>query len=243
MRRTTVSITIALLVLLTWSQTASAFHLPKKGAVSETAGIVRKVHNPDYFPLNKGSYWEYSFHSREAVGNNNIESKDQKIKMEVLSKTRSGQYYLVELKGDPIRFSPRGRFGLAVGIISKEVYYFDATQIHKLLAEKKKKNFTADSIPDYGSILFEFPLKDGQTYGAEDPERNDKMYRYAVNKISSYKTNNAKKSAAQYQITYACLADVLTYDFVPYVGITRVTYHHNGTLIDYDVKLNNYKIR
>lgn len=243
MRRSAVFTAIVLVVLLTWSQTASPFPLSKKNTIVQGSGVVRKVHHPDYFPLNKGSYWDYSFHSREAVGSNKIESKVQKIRMEVLNKTRCGHFYVVELKGDPIRFSPKGRFGLAVAINSPEVYYFDGTQINKLLAAKKKNDFQPDSIPDYGSILFEFPFKDGQTYGAENTGRNDKMYMYAVSKIGGYQTGNTLKAAAQYRITYACLADVLTYGFVPYLGITRSSYRHNGTLIDYDVKLTSYKIR
>lgn len=242
MRKTQLTVIIGVVLLLAFSLTALAVHSAKTNSSNHSTVAVQTTSNPDYFPLNPGSYWEYSFHSREADGSN-IVTNDQKIRMEVISKTKDGEYYLFQIKGDPIYFSPEGHFGLAVDIKSQKVYYLDDNRLQRLT---KSETFKSDSIPDFSNILFEFPLRDGQTYGADVPGRTDNMYMYAVKRDGNwhgYMAKDRKKTLPQYQISYACTADVLTYTFVPHLGITGVSYHHNGTVIDYDIKLTSYELR
>lgn len=243
MRKPSLIIGITMLLLLVGAITTLAIHLSNNEAppiVAET-----KANVTDYFPLQTGNYWEYTYQSREAVGSNDIVSKDQVIRMEVLGNTRAGDYDLVEIHGDPIYFKPQGYFGLAVDVKSQKIYYIDDNLLQRLLTDFKKKRFKPDKIIEYGSILFEFPLHDGQTYGGEGQEqRQDNMYMYAVKRHGSYQISNngTDRPLPLYQVSYACIADVLTYDFVPGLGITRTTYHHNGTVIDYNVKLTGWRI-
>jgi len=234
---------ITLLLLLICAITTLAVHLSQR-EITPTAGTEIKNPDPNYFPLHPGNYWEYAYHSREAVGSNDIVSKDQIIRMEVLSSTKAGDYELVAMSGDPIYFNPQGYFGLAVSIESQKIYYLDNLLLKRLLTDVKKKTFKPDSVTNYGRILFEFPLHDGQTYGSEGPERQDTLYMYAVKRNGSYPGSGIKpdQPLPLYQVCYACIADVMTYDFVPGLGITRATYHHNGTVIDYDVKLTGCQI-
>lgn len=241
MRKPRFIIAIVAVLLLVSALTALTVNAAKNDS-SGSSTAVQTAAQPDYFPLNPGSYWEYSFNSREADGNG-IVTQDRKIRMEVVSKVRHGDYWLVEIKGDPIRYAPQGRFGLAVGIKSPQVYYLDDTQWEKLTSSK---NLPAESLSDFGSILFEFPLRDGQTYGALVPGRSDNMYMYYVERDGSYNggpTGRQDQPLPRYQITFGCIADVTTYTFVPHLGITGTSYHHNGTVIDYNVKLTQYELR
>lgn len=240
MRKPRFIIAIVVILLLVSVLTALAVNAVKNNpAGSSTA--VQTAAEPEYFPLEPGSYWEYSFNSREASGSG-IVTKDQKIHMEVISKSKHRNYYLVEMKGDPIRYSPEGRFGLAIGIDSQKVYYLSDTQWDKLISAK---NLQPESIPDFGSILFEFPLSHGQIYGAIDPGRSDNMYAYYVERDGNYNgcvTGKPGKPLASYRISFTCTPDVTTCTFVPHLGITGTSYHHNGTVIDYSVKLIKYEL-
>lgn len=212
--------------------------------------IYKEVSNLDsfvvteYFPLEEGNYWIYSYTKKETLPNSTkVEESSGTIKMMVDKVRKYDNCVLFEMKGDIISQDSNKLFGYLV--IANKVYYVGKSNLSQLIDSlENKKPITYEFYLDI-PLEFEFPMFEGQKYGdLSGMIRNDLKYVSNVNKENTFfsKIDNRLEENSVYTIIESYVGSDKQMTFVPYVGITSAQYHHRGTVSDYEVELLEYKV-
>lgn len=209
--------------------------------INEQSATFDENYIENYMPLAKGNYWEYSYKIKESSAEGRIIEKNGTIKMEVQSIHRAMDYTVVEMKGDILNLQPDGRFGFLA--TSNKIYWLDEATLNNVLnriGELQQFESLSEILGEGTGLMFEFPLYDGQKFGG-DPNRSDLMYIWVVSHDGEF-LGKENKSFKKYRLEYCQSADTTTVVFVPGIGITSFSYHHNGTIDDRMIELVDYKI-
>jgi len=90
---------------------------------------------------------------------------------------------------------------------------------------------------------FVLPLRDGQRYADKAAlERGDDRYQWVVSKLASETVCGVRYDEV-YTLRYRCNPDDETMHFVPHLGVTRRAYQHSGTIIEWDLRLVDFRVR
>lgn len=198
----------------------------------------------EYFPLQTGNYWKYSYNTKETIPNSNeIKKTNGTLKMTVEKVHKYDNCELIELKGNIFSGNPDELYGIL--IITNKLYYISNDKLNELINSLDNKfNLTYEFFLDITTI-FEFPLFNGQIYGDKDTLiRNDLKYAWNVSKSDGFLTeiNNKLEENSVYTLKRSTNPDDELYTFIPYVGITSYEYHHHGTIEDIEMELLEYKV-
>lgn len=190
-------------------------YLPTPKTVSQTTKEVSeesKTLLANYFPIKKGSYWEYKGTKREQI-EGRIETSDIQKRVEVndittdteidtLLVTNEGQSESWVVRGSSIDFEPN---------------------------EPQDK------------FILTFPLYIGQKWGDEEQLRNrtDGYYVWEVEQKLSQEVLGKKYSDC-FRIAYKTLPDTGYQIFCYGIGIVEEGYKHNGTIIEETYKITDF---
>lgn len=190
-----------------------AYNISKPQLNLATKNKVVAVPNPlidKYFPIQKGSLWEYEGVKREDVGNGKIETSNFKKRVEVVDIQENSDGNLVTLGG---------------------------SEPSKILIKDNSIDFNPDIAPE-AKFVWTFPLYVGQKFGSEENLRNreDNLYVELVGEKIT-KEIMGKKYDECFKVTYKGLPDTSYKVFCYGLGIVEEGYKHNGTVLEWNYKL------
>lgn len=197
-----------------------------------------------YFPLQEGNYWEYAGQHRECNDGAKIETKKLAVRMLVKKRYHCTNYSLAVMTGNPWKADPQEKYGLLT--YSNQIYYVSPELLTGLI-----KAAESDSILPSDQELnlkLEMPLYNGQRFvSTACPRfmtRSDQLYVPSVSRLSSSLLSDATIPSHMpvYSISDSSCGDSYNFEFVPTVGVTGVSYAHNGTIYEYQLKLKGYKV-
>lgn len=115
----------------------------------------------------------------------------------------------------------------------------------KPIDRMKDKNDALNDLLTDDNLVFDFPLATNKKFGSAQFVTNPSgMNVWVVTNAQPTTLSGIKgvtsSSATEYALEFKTNPDRQAVYYVPYVGITRFVYHHNGTLSDVDVKLIEY---
>ncbi len=193
----------------------------------------------EYYPLNEGSYWDYNCSLKEAAGPNEVDTKDFKIHMQVRKLYRRPNYILADMQGDPFYLAPQNRYCLLV--YSNKLYYVPPEQRTRFIKATREKEFYIEC----GNLemLFEFPLFAGQRFGDLSAIREDDLYISLVSRQEHSRINlKTPPNLPVYLVSDGGIGYKWQHEFIPTIGLSAVSYKHNGTVYEYEVKLFKYHL-
>ena len=140
-------------------------------------------------------------------------------------------FYTVDKQPSEYLFIAKGNRVYQITLISNE-------PVDRL---KNKANALDDLMSDE-TLVLDLPLAAGKKFGpAQFVANADGMNIWMVADAKPMTLSGIKgisaASATEYAIDFKTNPDRQTVFYVPGIGITRLTYHHNGTLSEVDVKL------
>jgi hypothetical protein len=214
----------------------------------------REIDAGKEFPLAVGNHWVYEGICKLSGNGQVYEFK----RVEVTDKLTVGDWSLFVLKGHPmdalgIEDLESTKGGKVVDVPgSLNGYLINQNMIFDILSGDieacKAAMVSKDPDTELNGLatdeVFDFPLIVGKSFNrAVEPEREDHYYEwYVMDEAPSTKWQVEGKPGEEYHLGFYTGPDHTDVWMVPGVGITRYKYHHNGTVIDVDVTLKEYKL-
>lgn len=213
---------------------------------AKTAGI----------PMAKGNYWVYRGKVKYAEsGAERSCEKTVELRMEMGDVfVREGGIEAAAVKGYPLditgfdgRTVPRNDY-LLVRAGSGSYYLLGGGDAVAAVKKLKDKNDILHELVDESDMIADFPLAAGKVFGeAEQVTRTDGRYFWRVEECVEMDLSTVKgspfKRAIEYWLFYMTNPDRQKAGIVPGVGITSYSYRHNGTIMEFDVKLSECLIK
>lgn len=188
----------------------------------------------EYFPLKEGNTWTYQGQRKYREESKDIEEKLD-IEMRVDKVYKFKEYSLASMSGDIFSLEKSGKFGIMN--ISNKIYYVPENVMKKIIDKKDEGVFLEAEDMNQISLLFEFPMFDGQRVGSlEQTMHPTDRYKDVVTK----KVENGKTS---YEVRFETGPDITTKTFIPYTGISKIQYHHKGTPDDFELNLKSSNLK
>lgn len=168
---------------------------------------------PKYFPIKKGSYWEYKGTRREDTGKK-IETSEISKKVEVNTISRDS------------------------GIDTLSVT--NSGQVEKWVVKDNTIDFDPNELKD--KFVLALPLYVGQKWGREDSlrYRDDGYYVWEVERKLSLEVLG-KEYDECFRIAYKTVSDLEYKIFCYGIGIVEEGFKHNGTIFEEVYKLSLFK--
>jgi len=193
----------------------------------------------DYFGLKNGKIFNYDVYEKEATNDKKegYVEKHTKITIKVMDEIKINNGSLFILDNDIFNpSSQKEKQGIL--IVSNHVYQVIPEQIMEYISATKNK-----SIVEYpAEKLFDLPFYNGKQFSDDMTQffRGDNKYIYYVQKEGSSNYYDGQKmiELPRYKVYYISGPDTEYYEFIPYVGISRINYHHNGTEIERNIYLS-----
>lgn len=199
------------------------------------------VQGADYFPLKVGNYWLYEGVTRWAPpGSSRVLQKKVTWKMEVTEIIQREFITAAVIKGHPQdlangeKRNERGDY-LIIAIGEDVFYFLEGLRVSEVLARlRDDKDILSDLVYD-DELFFRAP--------AQSPDILARLQQGSAG-VRTYQDQDAvaSESLAQkkYRLTFRSLPDITSIDFVPGIGITRYSYHHQGLFAEADLHLVEY---
>lgn len=199
------------------------------------------------FPLNQGAYWIYQGTVKWTKPNSSdVAEEEITWKMEVKQALQRNDIVGYEMLGAPwdLAWYEAGKAQSQYGIIQVGGRFYKVS----LEAVLRLANAGDDlsNLVNENEIFLDTPLASGKKFC--DPAsltRSDNMYCWNVGEARSFDPGNIKEVDAskelwEYPIVNQTMPDVSMIYFVPGLGISHYSYHHNGTVSEVDVHLIEY---
>jgi len=225
------------------AKTASAEENPAGDSESDLEEIYNKDWAATYFPIEYGSYWIYEGKVSCQLEKGKVAEKDVRLRTDVVDESTGSYDLLFSCNGyfADILNLPRDLLESKQSIIvvpthpfkyhlkDKDIYYRPVAEGTKTVRE---------------DLILSFPLVVGKSFANESgTERADHWYEWYVKEMTpSAKWHVGGKPGEEYHLMFYTNPDRTDVWFVPGVGITRYVYHHNGTVMDVDVTLKEYRL-
>ena len=205
-------------------------------------------------PMSAGNYWIYKGNVKYLKEGTQKEfSRPITFKMEITDVIKRENITAALLKGYPLDLSrftglPAERGDYLLVLAGSGSYYLLSGE--NAVNAMKKINDENDSLyelVDESDMIADFPLAAGKVFGeAEQVTRTDGKYCWRVEECVDSDFSSVKgagiKNAREYWLFYLTNPDRQKAGFVPGVGITSYSYRHNGTTMEFDVKLTECNI-
>jgi hypothetical protein len=200
-------------------------------------------------PLEKGNYWIYK--GTVKYQKEGVEKPSQKmaaLKMEISDIIVRDAITAAIVKGYPLDIAgfdgssvPRGDY-VIVRAGCGSYYLLSGEDSINALKKLKDGDDNLHELVDESDMIADFPMAVGKVFGeAEQVTRADGKYFWRVEECVDTDLSAVKgtpvSSAREYWLFYLTNPDRQKAGFVPGVGITSYSYRHNGTVMEFDVKL------
>ncbi len=196
----------------------------------------------EYFGLKKDKVYNYSV--TETSYSDETQTKyikdEFKVRIKVVDeyKINKGALYILD---NDILNPTRTKSTQGILIVSNLVYFIDTVDVKAINRSKKNSDF----MPDFGDETkpnFILPFFDGQKIennGINQFFRSDNLYQCYVQKEGSSNYFDGEKmiELPRYRLFYLTLPDTEYIEFIPYIGIHEINYHHNGTKIELNIRM------
>ena len=223
-----------------------------------TTNVFADSKRPNYFPLEKGTYWIYRGETKFLVPKKNAtedekqkgvanEEKSEVLtwKMEVVDTLERPNVFAALIKGGPwdlAWYEPgkaRGDY-LILRVGDLRFYQYSGKQAQELWAKLQQSD--ARFIPsdlEEGELILDFPLAGGKAFGGDFSGIMRSRYCWVVEGESGKSFPGAEKfpDSVEYNLTYRTNPDHQFLDFATGVGIVSYTYGHHGTLAETTLQL------
>jgi hypothetical protein len=222
---------------------AMLFNAANSGAASSeviTAGDI---------PVEKGNYWIYKGTVKyQKEGVEKPLEKTVALKMEISDIIVRDAITAAVVKGYPLDITgfdgssaPRGDY-VIVRAGCGSYYLLSGEDSINALKKLKDSGDVLHELVDESDMIADFPMAVGKVFGeAEQVTRADGKYFWRVEECVDADLSAVKGtpvgSAREYWLFYLTNPDRQKAGFVPGVGITSYSYRHNGTVMEFDVKL------
>jgi hypothetical protein len=200
-------------------------------------------------PLEKGNYWLYKGRIKYVEpGVERPAEKSVALKMEITDIIIRDGVTAAVVKGYPLDLTgfdgfaaPRGNY-LLVRAGHGSYYLLSGEDAINGLKKLKDNDDSLHELVDESDMIADFPLAVGKVFGeAEQVTRTDGKYFWRVEECVDADLSTVKGSPAgrvrEYRLFYTTNPDRQTAGLVAGVGITNFSYRHNGTVMEFDVKL------
>ena len=206
-------------------------------------------------PLEKGNYWIYK--GTVKYQKEGVEKPSQKLvtlKMEISDIIVRDAITAAVVKGYPLDIAgfdgssvPRGDY-IIVRAGYGSCYLLSGEDSINALKKLKDGNDVLHELVNESDMIADFPMAVGKVFGeAEQVTRADGKYFWRVEECVDTDLSAVKgapvSSAREYWLFYLTNPDRQKAGFVPGVGITSYSYRHNGTVMEFDVKLVECSIK
>lgn len=232
------------------SKTAASLKIPAQGsAANEKASAADAVGVENGFPLSKGNYWTYKGTVKyQKQGFEKVFEKAASIKMEVTDVIGRDGIFAAKIKGYPLelagfdeRASERGNY-LLVRAGSGSYYLLGESAIGEALKKIGDPDDVLHELVDESDLIIDLPLAKGKVFGeAEQVTRTDGKYCWRVDECVDTDLSAVKgagmAATKEFWLFHSTNPDTQKVGFVPGIGITSYSYRHNGTVMEFDVKL------
>ncbi|GAE65408.1 hypothetical protein H3Z85_04435 [Chryseobacterium indologenes] len=200
-----------------------------------------KINFLDYFGIKKNKIFTYEIIEKSIDDGAEYDSL-YVVDVRVINIQTKDNISLVEFDND-ILFPRKQKQKFYLLFISNMVYGIPQEQQIRVTEMFSKGNYKLrDSdfnvFPDYN-----LPFFHKQIFSSTIPHslRGDKLY---INHVQFEGTTNyfdGKKMTERmiYRIYNQTLSDQVYSEFIPYIGFTKHSYHHNGPRIEYNIELKN----
>lgn len=191
---------------------------------------LEKVDFVQYFGLKKNK--TFHFTKRTLEGNSTKESNEQKIQVKIVDEIKTENGVLFILNNDLLNPS-LNESNSGILIVSNLVFFLDEleTENIKKYVTGKKVDFDKNSSTYLEKFIL--PFFHGQKFGGDifDYVRKDNKYSYYVQKEGSSNFFDGEKviERQRYRLYFVTLPDTSYIEFIPYVGIVSLNFHHNGS--------------
>lgn len=205
-------------------------------------------------PMSAGNYWIYKGNVKYLKEGTQKEFSELiTFKMEITDVIKRENITAAVLKGYPLDLSgftglpaERGDYMLVLAG-SGSYYLLSGESAANAMKKIKNENDSLYELVDESDMIADFPLAVGKVFGeAEQVTRIDGKYCWRVEECVDTDLSAVKglgvKTAREYQLFYSTNPDRQKAGFVPGVGITSYSYRHNGTTMEFDIKLSECNI-
>ncbi len=189
------------------------------------------VNFKDYFGLKKGKIFKYSIQNIEII--NGLLKKDKKnINVRVIDEFTFNNNTLFILDNDFFNLQDKST-KTGVLFVGNLVYFISNNELDKLI--KVFKGIDSFKKIQFDGLEAEFilPFFNGQKISNDlfSLLRKDNRYIYVVQKEGSSLCFDGDKmiERPRYKLFSSTLPDSQLIEFIPYVGIVKINYHHNGS--------------
>ena len=207
---------------------------------------------PDYFPLEKGTFWIYRGETKFLVKNPDVGKNEPKAevltwRMEVVDTVARDRLFAALIKGAPFDlgwYKPGKERGDYLIVRAGTAAYYLLTGKEALDAWAKIKDASQSlfEIGQLGEVLIDAPLMEGKVYGGDVGNLASGRYCWIVEGEREF---NPKRFPAagklvnphDFTLAYRTNPDHQILDFVPGLGIVGFQYVHHGTLSETDLGL------
>lgn len=206
--------------------------------------VLDNVNFVDYFGLKKNKVFHYIINetSYSEKDNKKYVKEEIRVKIKVIDEILINKGALFVLDNNIM--NPQ-KSGVKSGVlIVSNLVFFIADDYVESYIKLVKGNKEQDEIINYdNNEMFNLPFFEGQKFGGDLLQylRKDNLYQYYVQKEGSSNYFDGQKmiELPRYRLYYLTLPDTEYIEFIPYVGIVEINYHHNGTVIEKIIHLEN----
>lgn len=235
-----------------WAIMVAVVILLMNAAVAQVQGATNPFPNlddfnmTDYFPLQEGNSWTYHVDLKECTKDPTVVSESSTLVMKVSKVYKQPGYTLVTITGNPLNADAKESFGYL--LYSHNVYFVPGELLPGFVEFAANGGASVREYQDDLSLKFTFPLFKGQRIlGDAYPMaviRGDNLYVPYVDlkPASAVKGLELAEGWPVYSVQDSTAGDNFVFEFVPSIGITYVSYSHNGTLYEYRCTLEEYAI-
>lgn len=202
----------------------------------------------DYFPLKTGAYWVYQGPVRwTRMNSSDVAEGEITWRMEVVRVIQRDDILGYELLGAPwdLAWYEPGKERSKYGIIQAGGRKFYRVSLETLARLSNMTDDLSDLVND-STIFLDTPLATGERFcDAASQARTDNMYCWVVGEGTPFEAGRIRgidpaRELLEYPIGNQTMPDASRMYFVPGIGISRYSYHHNGTVSEVDVHLIEY---
>lgn len=218
---------------------------------------------PNYFPLDKGTYWIYRGETKFLVPKENATDEEKRKgvanekrsevltwKMEVVDTLGRPNLFAALIKGGPwdlAWYEPgkaRGDY-LILRVGDLRYYQYSGKAALELWAklQASDERFIPSDIEE-GELMLDFPLVTGKVFGGDLSGLIRSRYCWVVEGESGKSFPGAEKfpDSLVYSLTYRTSPDHQFLDFATGVGIVAYSYGHHGSLAETSLQLIDFGI-
>ena len=203
---------------------------------------------PEYVPMAAGTTWSFKGTVKWTELVNKIKQRKITWKMEVEKRLKNGSFEIAVMKGHPSDlcwYEPDKKPSRYL-IVWRDNKYYEIridNDFDKLISDEAYLS----SKTNYSSLFLAIPLKRGLEFGSDpDTPREGTFYEWFVEDeqrgLFSHVTGIPHgKYYQKFTLMYRTMPDHQMVEFVPFVGITKYSYQHHGTVSEVDVRLTEFR--